>query len=170
MEEYNKLVDKVRQLRVVLILGKDTVHRDYLIDLYTLNAPVTPKLLVNVIFSDGGVAKDHVNMTSGELVLNDIHYSLDSKLFESMEDCGSCNHYHPQDWYDDCRDDDYRYHPDDVIELFMAAPDLLETLKDTLQWVSKLIAERPDYDKTGLKTRAKNHYNRMVNVIAQTNL
>lgn len=86
MEEYNKLVNRVRKLRVVESVGKSMVHRDYLIDLYTLLVPpLDPKYLVSVIFSDKEVQSDHVNLVSGKLVINGMQYSLDSRLLEAMK-------------------------------------------------------------------------------------
>lgn len=47
-------------------------------------------------------------------------------LYNSMEQCGACGEWHPIDWYGDCRDDAHREHPEDVMDLLMAAPELLE--------------------------------------------
>jgi len=63
-------------------------------------------------------------------------------IFKSMSECGCCGSYHPTYMDSDnkytykrfmgmgCRNDTYRYHPDDMAELLFAAPELLQALSD----------------------------------------
>jgi len=84
MEEYNKLISEVNAKNVPQ-LGKDTYQRDYLIKLYTLNPPLPPKVLISCIFSDTHKSDDHVNLVSGEMVINGVCYPLSQELKEVMD-------------------------------------------------------------------------------------
>ena len=58
---------------------------------------------------------------------------LEGAAYEILEECDSCGSWHPIDFYGDCRNDDFRMHPDDLVNLWDAAPALLEACKATLQ-------------------------------------
>ena len=60
---------------------------------------------------------------------DDMKSNIKEVIFNNMEACGCCGSYHPMDTYHDCRNDDYRYHPDDMSQLLIAATDLLEALQ-----------------------------------------
>ena len=68
-------------------------------------------------------------------------------IFKSMSECGCCGSYHPT--YMDannkytykrfmgmgCRNDTYRYHPDDMANLLFAAPELFLACKEMVaEW------------------------------------
>jgi len=55
-----------------------------------------------------------------------MNFNLQEFLFNEMIECGLCGSWHPIDYYGDCRDDDYRYHPDDLFHLLKEAPNLLK--------------------------------------------
>ena len=58
-----------------------------------------------------------------------MNFEIECGIENSMDECGSCGSYHPRDYEGDCRNDDYRYHPDDMKTLLEAAPDLLEACR-----------------------------------------
>lgn len=55
--------------------------------------------------------------------------ALQNLVWDLMEECGCCSSYHPRDWHGDCRDDRYRFHPDDLLACWLAAPKLLKVCK-----------------------------------------
>ncbi len=58
---------------------------------------------------------------------------LKESQHELMNECGCCGEYHPIDFIGDCRNDDFRYHPDDMGSLLITAPDLLYHLYALLE-------------------------------------
>ena len=64
-----------------------------------------------------------------------MRHLIEDAVYSSMAECGSCGSYHPADWVGDCRDDEYRYHPDDMIAFLFAAFDLLEGMLKFRQWL-----------------------------------
>lgn len=70
-------------------------------------------------------------------------FKIQKAIFDSMHECGSCGEYHPRDWHGDCREDDFRYHPEDLASRLFAAPDLLGALEDI---ANRLAPGSPDIE------------------------
>jgi hypothetical protein len=71
-----------------------------------------------------------------------------------MEDCGCCGAYHPRDFEGDCRNDDFRYHFEDMANLLKAAPDLLEACQTALNsmWrCNSITFDKEGFDKAVIK-------------------
>ena len=58
--------------------------------------------------------------------------AIEEAINNNMDECGSCGSYHPIDFTGDCREDDFRYHPNDMENLLLAALDLLEACQNAL--------------------------------------
>jgi len=72
----------------------------------------------------------------------ELKFGIDNKVFDCMTECGSCGSYHPSDYEGDCRDDDFRYHPDDMATVLKAAPDLLEACEVAVLYFERVLVDK----------------------------
>lgn len=49
---------------------------------------------------------------------------------EHLDECGSCGAYHTRAFQGDCRDDGNRTTPEDLLNQWLAAPDMYKTLEE----------------------------------------
>ena len=64
-------------------------------------------------------------------------HRLSEIVFHDMEECEVCGEWHPSDYWEDCRNDDYRYHPEDLLCVLLNAPKLLETCKTMIETITR---------------------------------
>ena len=63
---------------------------------------------------------------------------------QSLVECGICDCWHPQDFSGDCRDDSNRFGaPEDLADLWAAAPKLLGACKSALRALQENLAPGP---------------------------
>lgn len=86
MQVYNELISKVRKANQPK-LGKDNTHREYLIELYALNQPITAGALVTCMFKDiPDINVNNVNLQTGELVILGEVYPISEELIKIMKE------------------------------------------------------------------------------------